>query len=100
MTATKGNARTGDRCGLEPGNVHLRLAGCDDCNARTVARMTLERVEDDYRTGYVGQALFEAYMHCWATGAARFSSLGDGWTEPPTDPKVTALVALIRGVPA
>lgn len=96
VTATKGNARTGVRCGLGPGNIHLRLAGCDDCNARTAARMTLGRAEDAYNHGYMSQALFEAYMHVWATGAPRFSSLGDGWTAPPTDPEVIALVTMIR----
>lgn len=96
MTASKGNARTGVRCGLEPGNIHLALAGCDDCNARTIARKSLDRVEEGYNAGYIGQALFEAYMHVWATGAVRFSSLGDNWTTPPTDPEVTALVALIK----
>lgn len=92
----KGNALAGVRCNLAPGNYHLALAGCDDCNARAAARMTLEKVEDGYNHGYIAQPLFEAYMHCWATGAPRYSSLADGWTEPPTDPEVAALVELIR----
>jgi hypothetical protein len=53
-------------------------------------------VEDWYRAGYISQAQFEAYMHVWATGAPRFSTLGRGWTEPPTDPGVAALVDEIR----
>lgn len=94
-----GNAVTGDRCDLEAGNYHLSLAGCDDCNARRVRRMTLEQVEGGYNEGYIGQALWEAYMHCWATGAPRFGSIGDGWDATPSDPEVLALVALIRAAP-
>lgn len=102
--STLGNAATGVRCDLErnslrtaPGDYHLVLAGCDDCNARWVASMSLELVEQWYRSGHVRQALYEAYMHVWSTGAVRYSSIGDGWEAPPTDPEVTALVALIRG---
>ena len=101
--STLGNAATGVRCDLDrtslrtaAGNYHLVLAGCDDCNARWVARMSLERVERWYNSGHIRQALYEAYMHCWATGATRFSSLGAEYEAPPADPEVAALVALIR----
>jgi hypothetical protein len=97
----RGSAVTGLRCSIKPGrgNYHLALAGCDDCNMRALRYVTLGRVEEEYQQGYIGQALFEAYMHVWATGAPRFSSLGDGWTDPPTDPEVAALVALFRATP-
>lgn len=79
------------------------LGRCDECDARYLVRMTLAEVEswsevkgERGKAGAVRQAMFEAYMHVWATGAPRFSSLGSGWTEPPTDPEVIALVAEIR----
>lgn len=96
---TKGNALTGIRCDLEPGNRHLALARCDDCDARWVRHMTLEQVEDWYNRGTITQALYEAYRHCWATGAPRFGSISDGWDATPDDPEVLALVALIRAAP-
>lgn len=94
----KGNALAGVRCPILPGsgNYHFRLAGCDDCNIRDFARLTLEAVERLCHAGYVGQAMFEAYRHVWATAAPRFSSLGNGWADPPTDPEVVALAALFR----
>lgn len=95
---TKGNVLTGERCTVEPGNYHFGLAGCDDCNARRLVRCTLDRVEHRYHGGYIRQAMFEAYMHVWATGAHRFSSAGVGWQDPPNDPEVAALVQLLREV--
>lgn len=93
-----GTARTGLRCSIKrgSGNYHLRLSGCDDCQVRDLARKTLAQVEELYHTGHVRQSMFEAYMHVWATGADRYSSLGDGWTDPPTDREVGALVAWFR----
>jgi hypothetical protein len=98
MAETKGNALTGVRCTIEPGggNYHLRLAGCDDCNVRELARMSLGQVEGLYHGDYVRQPVFEAYMHVWATSATHFSSLGNNWTETPTDPEVAALVELFH----
>ncbi|HEU4754407.1 MAG TPA: hypothetical protein VFU47_14965 [Armatimonadota bacterium] len=78
------------------------LGLCDECDARYLAGMTLAQVEswgpngERGKAGAVRQAMFEAYMHVWATGAPRFSNLGAGWTEEPTDPEVIALVAEIR----
>lgn len=94
-----GSARTGLACSIKPGrgNYHFRLSGCDTCLTRDLARQTLAQVEGLYHAGYVGQATFEAYMHVWATGAPRFSSLADGWTDPPTNPEVATLVAWLRG---
>jgi hypothetical protein len=63
---------------------------------RALATKTLAEVENWYRAGYISQAEFEAYMHVWATGAPRFSSLGHGWTDPPTAPEVVGLVAKLR----
>lgn len=98
MSEALGNALAGTRCSIKPGggNRHLRLAGCDDCNVREFARMPLDKIEELYHAGYVRQPIFEAYMHVWATSAPRFSSLGDNWTEAPTDPEVVALVELFR----
>jgi hypothetical protein len=78
------------------------LGLCDECDARYLVRMTLAQVEswgpfgEAGKAGAVRQAMYEAFMHVWATGAPRFSSLGDGWTAEPTDPEVIALVAEIR----
>lgn len=84
--------------GNPPGNYHFS-GHCEDCDAYFLSRMTLAQVEDGYR-GHgirpVSQDQFEAYMHCWATGAFRYSTLGDGWTDPPTDPAVARIVARIR----
>lgn len=78
------------------------LGLCDECDARYLAGMTLAQVEswgpngERGKAGAVRQAMFEAFMHVWATGAFRFSNLGAGWTEEPTDPEVIELVAEIR----
>lgn len=63
---------------------------------RTLATKTLAQMEDWYHDGSISQSQFEAYMHVWATGAPRFSSLGHGWTDPPTDPEVAELVEELR----
>jgi hypothetical protein len=94
--ATRGDWATGARCSLEPGNAHLALAGCDDCDIRVLLSSTLGRVEESYRSGYIRQAQYEAFMHVWSTSAPRFSSLADGWREPPTDPEVNELVKRMR----
>lgn len=94
--STLGSVVAGLQCDLEPGNWHFMSAGCDHCDARRVAAMTLQQVENWYRYGNIRQPVYEAYMHAWATGAPRFSTLGHGWETPPTDPEVIALVQLIR----
>lgn len=99
---TLGNALAGVPCGIQPGsgNYHLRLAGCDDCNAWELLRLTLEQVETLHWTGYVRQAMYEAYLHVWATNVPRFSPLGIEWATPPSDPEVIALVDLLRRLDA
>jgi hypothetical protein len=94
---TKGNALSGVRCSIMPGsgNYHFTLAGCDDCNVRDLAGRSLEYVEDRYHTGYVSQAMYEAYMHVWATSAVRFGDYA-AWGSVPTDPEVVALAELFR----
>src|SRR5512138_103989 len=78
------------------------LGLCDECDVHHLARMTLAQVEswgpngERGKAGAVRQAMFEAYMYVWATGAPRFSNLGAGWTEEPTDPEVIELVAALR----
>lgn len=81
--------------GTEWGNYHFEGV-CEDCDARVLSRATLAEVEERYRRGSLSHDQFEAYMHCWATGAPRFSSLGDGWTDPPTDPTVARIATRIR----
>lgn len=81
--------------GNPPGNYHFE-GRCEDCDAWRLARLTLAEVEDRYHAGRVSQDQFEAYMHCWTTGAFRYSNLGAGWTDPPTDPTVRRIVARIR----
>jgi hypothetical protein len=79
------------------------LGLCDECDARYLVNMTLAQVEDwgpngsHGKAGAVRRAMFEAYMHVWATGAPpRFSSLADGWKDEPTDPEVVELVSMLR----
>lgn len=74
---------------------HFLGAQCNECNAHYLVRMSLEQVENWYRVGHVGQALFEAYMHVWATGAARFGNYLP-WKVPPGDPEVVELVRMLR----
>ena len=96
MTRPVGDILAGVRCTLVGLDAHFMSVGCDDCDARRLARTSLDRVEQWYRYGNIRQEVYEAFMHCWATGAVRFSTLGHGWETPPTDPHVVALVALIR----
>lgn len=76
---------------------HFMGTGCSDCCARTVMGMTLEQVERWYRSGHVGQDVWEAYTHVWATSAYRFGNY-DSWQRPPVIPEVVRLVAVMRGV--
>jgi hypothetical protein len=87
-----GHVRDGDRR-------HFMATGCRDCCARTVAGMTLEQVEHWYHDGYVGQDVYEAYCHAWATSATH-SAAWDSWLKPPAVPEVVRLVAIIREVNA
>jgi hypothetical protein len=81
--------------GNPPGNYHF-TGYCEDCDAYFLSRLTFGQVEIRYHDGRVSQDQFEAYMHCWATGAFRYSNLGVGWTDPPADPIVVRIVARIR----
>jgi hypothetical protein len=72
------------------------LGLCRECDGHYLAAMTLGEVERWYRYGKVDQVAFEAYMHVWSTGAARYGSTAHGWTDEPTDPEVIDLVAAIR----
>lgn len=78
------------------------MGRCDECDARYLTRMTLAEVEswgpngERGKAGTFRQEVFEAFMHVWATGAVRFSSLADGWRAEPLDPEVNELVAEIR----
>jgi hypothetical protein len=93
----KGSVLKGTTCSIDPNGSNIHLSGiCDHCDARVLAGKSFQAVEDMYGRGQIRQALFEAYMHTWATGAARFSGLADGHREAPTDPEVVGLVALIR----
>lgn len=73
---------------------HFMSVRCVECNARALSRANPDRVDTWYRSGVVSQAEFEAFMHAWATSAARYSS--GGWATEPTDPDVVAIVTAIR----
>ncbi|MFD6361230.1 hypothetical protein ACFWFX_15430 [Streptomyces roseolus] len=82
------------------GSVHLMTVRCVECNAFRMSKMNVDKVGTLYRSGYLGQDEFEAYMHAWATSAVRYSA--DGWETAPTDPNVVRIVAAIRrhaGIP-
>jgi hypothetical protein len=68
----KGNALAGVRCGIPAGdsNYHLDGARCDDCDVAGLLGRSLGWVQDRYRNGYIRQAMFDAFTHVWATGAA------------------------------
>lgn len=72
------------------------LGLCNDCNARYAAGMSLEKVEQWYRSGHFSQDLYEAYTHVWATSAYRYSDYGS-WRRSPVIPEVVRLVAIMRG---
>ncbi|MGP3750834.1 hypothetical protein [Streptomyces sp. IBSNAI001] len=84
----------------EPGNIHVMVVGCVDCNAFRMSKMDRKTVERWYHTGHFGQADYEAYMHVWATSSVRHSA--GAWMVEPTIPKVVEIVAAIRrhaGIP-
>jgi hypothetical protein len=82
-----GHVRTGDG---------MHFLGCHDCDARRLANVSMERAEDWYHRGMIGQDVYEAYCHVWWTAAPRFSSPGS-WRLSPVIPEVVRLVAVMRG---
>jgi hypothetical protein len=79
------------------GAVRHFFGTCDDCDAYAVAGMSLEKVDQWYRSGHVSQDLYEAYCHAWATGAYHYSDRQDHWRKSPSVPEVVRLVAILRG---
>lgn len=84
-------------------NTNHFLGLCDECDARHLSYMTMEQMEDwseisgsRGKVGTIRQAMYEAYMHVWATSTFRYSSLGNGWENEPTDPDVVELVSMLR----
>jgi hypothetical protein len=75
------------------------LGRCNDCDARYAISMSLEKVEQWYRSGHFSQDVYEAYTHVWATSAFRFGSYGS-WAKSPVIPEVVRLVAVMREVAA
>lgn len=82
---------------VRDGDARHFLGSCNDCDARSVSGMTLEQVDRWYRAGVLGQDLWEAYTHVWATAAYRYGSYAD-WRKSPVIPEVTRLVAIMRGI--
>lgn len=76
---------------------HFLGTGCNDCGARTVSAVTLEQAERWYHQGLIGQDLWEAYCHVWATSAYRYGSY-ESWRKSPVIPEVVRLVAVMRGI--
>lgn len=79
----------------EPGNYHFELR-CEDCDAATLARLSLGQVEDRYRVGRVTQDEFEAYMHVWAALSPAGSA--PEWRATPEDPTVLRIARKLREV--
>ncbi|AZM51836.1 hypothetical protein DMA15_03900 [Streptomyces sp. WAC 01529] len=65
-----------------PDNYHFE-GRCEDCDVKTLSRLSLGQVEDRYYAGRTGQDQFEAYVYVWATLSP--SGSGGGWRETPTD---------------
>jgi hypothetical protein len=82
-----GHVRTGDG---------MHFMGCNDCDARRMGNVTLERAESMYHQGMITQDTYEAFCHVWATASFRYSSAGS-WSLSPAIPEVVRLVAIMRG---
>jgi hypothetical protein len=76
-----------------PEHWHFLGRGCIECDAHTLAGSPLDRVDNWYRHGVVGQDAFEAYMHVWTTSATHFRYYGD-WT--PVNDRVRQIADAIR----
>jgi hypothetical protein len=48
-----------------------------------VRSLTLGDAESAYYEGMLSQDQWEAYLHCWQTGAIRFGGLADAYTPHP-----------------
>jgi hypothetical protein len=73
------------------------LGHCDECDAHYLLNMTLEQVENWYHQGVIGQAMYEAYCHIWATSAFRYGRY-ESWERPPACEDAQALVELFRSI--
>jgi hypothetical protein len=79
----------------DPDPDHKR--GCFPCcRMAWLLRHTYDDAEHELHRGGISAVEFEAFGHVWATSADRFSSLANGWREPPTDPDVLGVVDAMR----
>ena len=69
---------------------------CEACDVARASHQSMGEVDDRYRQGRVGQDLFEAYMHVWATSAFRYGSSASGWVTPSEIPAVIRLSSMLR----
>ena len=79
----------------EPGNMHFMTIHCVDCNGYRMSGMSLDTVEQWYRSGHFSQVEYEAYVHAWSTGAYRYS-VGRPAAEPTCPDVVTVLESIRR----
>lgn len=61
------------------------------CRLAWLLRATPDKAQHELHRGGISQAEFEAYMHVWATSVPRFSSVGCGWTDLPSDAEVASI---------
>lgn len=70
--------------------------GCFSCcRLAWLLLATPDDAQHELHRGGISQAEFEAYMHVWATAVPRFSSVGRGWTDPPSDADVASIADLL-----
>lgn len=72
------------------------FGSCGECDAWTAAGWSWERASRYLDLALISQDMWEAYCHVWATAAHRYSSLGAGWRDAPSDPATRSLAAFMR----
>lgn len=65
-------------------------------NTKNLREQPMYRVEAWWNNGLITESQWEAYMHCWAVDAPRFSNVGQAFEAVPTDKDVLEHVAIIR----
>ena len=85
----------------EPDSGDYHLEGCcEDCDVFRLSRCNLMQAQDRYRTGRIGQDMYEAYCHVWA----HLSPHGalPGFRDDPAFPRVRRIarkLLAVRGFP-
>lgn len=66
------------------------MGRCEDCDIRMMFWYTLGMAEDSYRTGRIGQDMYEAYCHAFAAMSPHGAL--PAWSDESPFPRVRRLV--------